>query len=314
MASRSIIVHAESDAASAFPPAAVARTVAMHAAQSLEAGKFSVETRALSADDIGGLVRGMPWGHERRAPDANLILVDAAALLAYAPYRARVVLTGDPFAGADSLARELQAEPGCVRTRLHEGLISAERVIALSSEAFDAVAALTKRPPERRTLPPIALKPSTTENDPILVVDNEELGAAELFETLQAQVAEQSLKPFESADVLSTSWKAVVQLGIATSSKPGARLCDAWAGGVPVLQLLDRRIVEGRNRRQPGALADMVVQHGRNGLQMFSQEDLVSALRDLSVDPLPLRSVARGARRSIDAAALWDALLREVLQ
>jgi len=316
LASRSILVHAELGADPAFPPAAVARTIASHASDSLEAGKFGVDTRALSNDDIGHAIRAMPWGHERLCLDETLILVDAGALLAHAPYRARVILTGDPFASAEMLSSALGLELDAVRTRLHDGLVGAERVVVLSGTAFQAVAPLTNRLPERLSFPPFALKTTSSGSDPVLVVDNDLKGdAAEaLLSTLREAVPGDAFEAFDPASALAKPWKAVVQVGIAAASLPGARLRDAWAGSVPVLQLLNRQVLEGYVRRQTGSLAEMVVEHGKNGLQFFSLDDLAAALRDFAVDSLPLRSVARAARRKIDPAALWDELLKAVLQ
>lgn len=315
MAYHGTIIHSGLDSARAHFPAAVVTAMASHAAASLNAGKFSIATVALSVGDMDTAVRSMPWGHERLSLNENLILLDAGALIAYAPYRARVVLTGDPFAEAESLAAALELDPGALRTRLHDGLIGAERVIAFSAPAFEAVAPFLKRPPERLTLPPFALKSPVNGSGPVLVVGNEKPeAAAEMLSTLRAALPDQSFEAFDPGSVLETRWKAVVHLGVASSDLPGARLSDAWAGGVPILQLLDRHLVDGLVRRQARSPDETVVQHGKNGLQLFSLDELTAALRDFTLDPLPLRSVAHGARRSIDPPAHWDYLLKTVLE
>ncbi len=124
----------------------------------------------------------------------------------------------------------------------------------------------------------------------------------------------QEFEVFEPATAFDRSWKAVLHVGIARSSLSGARLNDAWAGGVPVLQLLDQASLIAQHRRNPSSLLELIVEHGRTGLMFTSVDELVYALGDLLIDPLPLRSVAKGARRRADPAAQWNALLKALLQ
>jgi hypothetical protein len=119
---------------------------------------------------------------------------------------------------------------------------------------------------------------------------------------------------FDAASVYQNPWKAVVHLGIARSTEPGARLSDAWAGSVPVLQFVDPIALAAQRRRHGNELFSFVVDHGKSGLMSPAFDDLIAALGDLLADPMPTRAVARAARRRVDPAAEWDSLLQEILQ
>jgi hypothetical protein len=81
-----------------------------------------------------------------------------------------------------------------------------------------------------------------------------------------------------------------------------------------VLQTVNRASLMAHTRRQAGSLAEFVIEHGRTGLLFSNTDELFAALGDLLLDPLPGRSVARGARRRVDPPAQWDALLKAILQ
>ncbi len=95
---------------------------------------------------------------DRLSLDSDLILLDAGAMLAYAPYRARVLLTGDPFASAEGLAQLLEVDANAIRIRLHDALLSAEKIVTIAGSAYDAIAPLISRKPDDRDIPahPIA--------------------------------------------------------------------------------------------------------------------------------------------------------------
>lgn len=291
----------------------MARALAQQAKESLSAGQYDVTLKPLSPSDVQSAIRNMPSGHDRLALNGNLVLLGTAAMLAYAPYRARLVLTNDPFARAEAIAQELSYNADLLRVRLHDALISAEKVVCLGGPAFEAVAPLVARRPEDRMFPPMAL--SAAAPAPLLVVSNEdERSALEMIGLLRESFPAEEFRAFDPATVFESPWKAVLQLGIARSSLPGARLSDAWAGSVPVLQLVNRTSLMAQSRRLAGVLSEYVVDHGRTGLLCAAPDDLVAALRDLLLDPLPMRSVARGARRKVDPAAQWDVLLKAILQ
>jgi len=310
--SQSTIVYADIGLDGPQPPSVVAKSIAHQARESLSAGQYDVALKPLSAAEVREAIHALPTGHDRLSLDRNLILLDAAALLAYAPYRARAVLTCDPFLGGEALAETLCLDADLLRVRLHDALLAADKVICIGSPAFDAIAPLVLQKPDERMFPPVALEPG---GNAILVVNNEDDHAlSDLLELGVSAIPTENFRAFDPANVFETSWKAVVQIGIASSSLPGARLSDAWAGGVPVLQLVNRASLMAHQRRRGGSLVDMVVDHGKTGLLFASNEDLVVALRDLVLDPLPARSVARGAKRKVDPAAKWDLLLQAILQ
>ncbi len=157
MGAECTIVYADLGLSVPQSPSVVAQTIAQHARDSLAASQFQVLSKPLSAIEVRDAIRAMPTGHDRLSLDSDLILLDAGAVLAYAPYRARILLTSDPFASAEALAQLLQLDADAIRIRLHDALLSAEKVVTIAGSAFDAIAPLISRKPEDRTFPPIAL-------------------------------------------------------------------------------------------------------------------------------------------------------------
>ena len=315
MAAECTIVYADLGLSAPQLPSVVAQTIAQHARDSLAASQFQILSRPLSAIDVRDAIRAMPSGHDRLSLDSDLLLLDAGAMLAYAPYRARVLLTGDPFASAEALAQLLELDANTVRIRLHDALLSAEKIVTIAGSAFDAIAPLISRKPEDRTFPPIALHAATAEQSAILIVNNEDESVLQdLLPQLNEAFPSQEFQTFDPATAFEAPWRAVLHLGIARSSLSGARLNDAWAGTVPVIQLVSHASLIAQHRRNPGSLLELVVEHGRTGLLFSSIDELMNALNDLLIDPLPLRSVARGARRRVDPAAQWNSLLKALLQ
>jgi hypothetical protein len=315
LAAESTIVYADLGLAVPQLPSAVAQTIAQQAKDSLVAGQFNVVLEPLTVADVRDAIGAMPSGHERLSLDRRLILLDAGAMLAYAPYRACVLLTGDPFSNLEATAQALGLDVSALRIRIHDALLAAERVVSLSGAAFDAVVPLLASVPDDRMFPPIPLKAATTENAPILVIGNDDdMALREMLTLLDESLPTQEFYAFDPMSVFAQPWRAVLHLGLARSSLPGARLSDAWAGGVPVVQLVEQSALTARSRRGPDSAAEIAVTHGRSGLRFSSVDEFVGAMQDLLQDPLPLRSVARAARRAIDPAAQWDQLLKAVLQ
>jgi hypothetical protein len=315
LAAECTIVYADLGLSVPQCPSVVAQTIAQHAKDSLAASQFRVLSRPLSAADVHDAIRAMPSGHDRLSLDTDLILLDAGAMLAYAPYRARVLLTGDPFACAEGLAQLLEVDANAIRIRLHDALLSAEKIVTTAASAYDAIAPLISRKPDDRTFPPIALRAAATEQSPILVVNNDDESSwQDVLPMLTEAFPSQEFHAFDPTAAFDGPWRAVLHLGIARSSLSGARLNDAWAGNVPVVQLVNHASLIAQHRRNPGSLLEMVVEHGRTGLLFSSIDELVNALNDLLLDPLPLRSVARGARRRVDPSAQWNSLLKALLQ
>lgn len=309
------IVYAHSDIGGLEDSAAVAKSFSCAAQDSLSVGQFHVTLRELSSEDVRRNIETMPAGHDRLMQNSTMILLGTGAMLAYAPYRARVLLSGDPFADIESICRSIGIDEDFARIRLHDALLSAERVMTLGRPAFDAVASLLPNRPETKTYPSRALTASESATAPILIVNNgDPQFAQEVRSLLDDALLEDEFIGFDAARVFDQAWKVVVHLGFATSDVAGARLGDAWAGGVPVLQLLDRSNRDAQRRRQRGSLAEIVVEHGKTGLLVASPEELARALNDFIVDPLPARVVARNARRRVEPTAEWDVFLTEVLQ
>jgi hypothetical protein len=315
LAAQTTIVYADLDTGALQRPSAVAETLVRAAEESLTAGQFDVALRPLSIADVVAAIEGFPTGHARLSLDTNLILLDAGAMLAYAPYRALSVVTCDPFAGVENLSRTLGMSADPLRVRLHDSLVSADRLVAIGQPAFDAIAALVSRTPERRMFPPTPLRTSQAAQAPILVVGGEDEQVREtVVATVSAALPGEEFASFDPATVFDRPWKAVLHIGLAESTLPGGRLGDAWAGGVPVLQLVDPLQLSAQRRRHPEKLAEIVVEHGRTGLLSSTADHLAATLGEMIVDPLPARAVARGARRRIDSTAEWDAFLKALLQ
>jgi hypothetical protein len=257
-------------------------------------------------------VRELPTGHERLSFDSNLILLDAGALLAMAPYRGTVLLSKDPFADVSQLESPLAFDSDAMRLRLHDALLTARKIITFNQSAFVALAPLLPTSVERRALPPVALRAS---GNAVLVVKNDDDRMADhALEMISETFRDQEFVMFDPATVFERNWKLVLQLGFPQSSMLGARLCDAWAGGVPIVQLVDPANLRTRRRRLGGQVSDVVVDHGKTGLLCLAVDELRFMLADLFVDALSARAVARGARQRVDSASEWDNLLKAILQ
>jgi hypothetical protein len=296
-------------------PSAVAQSIARAAKDSLAAGQFGVGLRALSVDQVRQFINEYPSGHERLAQDCNLILLDAGAMLAYAPYRARVLLTDDPFENIDKICELLSVNIDALRVRIHDALLSAYSIVALGESAFDAVAPLLPQDPAVAVFPAAALRSGAGPEAPILIVNNEDERMMQQATALLADAFPQErFVPFDSSTVFDHGWKAMLQLGIARSDLPGARLSNAWAGGVPVVQLVNPLMLNALRRRRSGQLSGLIVDHGKTGLLVATIEELVATVGEFLFDALPAQAVARGAKRRVDTAAEWDAVLKSILQ
>jgi hypothetical protein len=313
MLALSTIVYADIDPAVSPQPSAVANSIASAAKDSLSAGQFQIVQKPLSLNDVRQGLQALPIGHEHLAPDDNLILLDAGAMIAYAPYRGRIVLTTDPFAHAEAYAGILGIDVDILRVRLHDALLSAEKVIALGNRTFDAIVSLLPDRPGKKNFPATPLRSSHAAGSGILVVGNDNPGAMkQVMAALEREIPAEKFVAYDAGSVFEEPWKMVLHLGLIRDLGPGARLADAWSGGVPVLQCIDSARLEAYRRRQHQA-AHAFVEHGKTGLLFPTVEELMRALKELSSDSLPARSVARGARYRVDPAAEWDALFAEML-
>ena len=313
MLALSTIVYADLDPAASPQPSAVANSIETAAKGSLSAGQFQIVQRQLSSSDVQQGLQALPMGHEHLAPDDNLILLDAGAMIAYAPYRARVVLTADPFAATETYAEILGLDVNVLRVRLHDAMLAAEKVIALGSGAFDAVVPLLPNKPHKKSFPAMPLRSSHAAGAGILVVGGDGLEAMKrAIATLEREFPAEKFIAYDAGSVFERPWKMVLHLGLIRHHGLGARLADAWSGGVPVLQCIEPARLDAYRRRQNQAV-HAFVEHGKTGLLFPTMEELIRALKELFSDSLPARSVARGARHRVDPAAEWDALFAEIL-
>ncbi|HTT97088.1 MAG TPA: hypothetical protein VMF58_03505 [Rhizomicrobium sp.] len=305
-------MYADLDIAGPQAPSAIANSIDHAAKASLISGQFDVTLKNLSPQEVLRSVQELPVGHDRLSLDSNLVLLDVGAMLAYAPYRATVLLTNDPFADLDHVARSVGLSVDTVRIRLHDALLSAGRVITLSQSASNAMAQLFPGASEKRAMPCKALQSS---GSALLIVKNDDDRLADdALDMIAECYGDQEIAMFDAETVFDSTWKLVLHLGFPSSNLPGARLSDAWAGGVPVVQLVNPVNLRSRRRRLAGQIADIVVEHGKSGLLCLAVDELRSQLADLVVDMLPARSVARSARHRVDPAAEWDTLLKAILQ
>lgn len=310
----SSLIYADIDPDASIQPSVFAGAIAAAARNSLSAGRVQIVQRPLSGTEVRQSLQDLQTGHERLAPDDNLILVDAGAMLAYAPYRGRILLTCDPFARAEACARVLECDADALRVRLHDSVLSAEKIITFGNQTFDAVLPVLPDWPEKRTYPAAPLRFSqTSATARILVVGNEGPEATrQAIDLLATEFPSEKFAAFERESVFVQPWKMVVHLGLVRNIGLGARLSDAWAGGVPVLQYVDQRRLGTHRRRQDHA-GVAFVEHGKTGLMFPTMQELVRSLRELLADSLPARAVARSARNHVDPASEWDAVLTELV-
>jgi hypothetical protein len=312
LASQSTIVYADFDNAGPFTSSTVARSIAQAAKDSLTAGQFNVGLKPLSAGDVKHAVEKFSCGHDRLSPDNNLILLDAEAMLAYAPYRATILLSDDPFESVERIQESLGFDADFIRLRLHDALLTSNKIVSLNRPAHEAIASLVTETPQRLKIPSTALRAG---GDAVLVVGNvDDRLSQEMHDSLRDSFPAQEFVAFDASIAFERAWKFVLQIGIARSSFPGARLADAWAGGLPLLQFVDAGALAIHRRRHPKQYGDVVIEHGKTGLLCSTERELKTLLSELFVDILPASAVARGAKRRADPAGEWDDLLKAVLQ
>jgi hypothetical protein len=312
LTAQSTIVFADLSLAGQPSPSAVAESFARAAKDSLAAGQFDLALRSLSADDILRSIQDFPLGHERLSLDTTLVLLDAGAMLAYAPYRGTLLLTSDPLEQIDALHQSLGVDADLVRVRLYDALLAAKKVISLGFATPSGITPFLRTDMDRRMTPSTTLR---GEGDAILVVGNGEVDELGDVQSLLAMAfPEQKFVAFDPSTVFDQTWKLVVHLGFARSSTPGARLGDAWVGGVGVVQLINPDTLQAQRRRHSERLSEVLVEHGKTGLLCSTTEELKSRLGDLLVDILPVQVLARGTRRRANLAGEWDVLLKAVLQ
>ena len=312
LAAQGTIVFADLGRAGPLTPAAIAGSILQAAEQSLLSGQFDISLRALSPEDIHRALFDFPSGQERLSLDRTLIVLDAGAMLAYAPYRSSILLSRDPFADADQIGEALGLDANQVRIRLHDALLTADNIIALNKSAFSSLTPLVSKPIDHRAIPSAPLRP---DGKAILVVSQQNMRPSEdISITLANGFPDHEFVLYDEATVFERSWKLMLQIGIAELGLPGARLGDAWAGGLPVVQVVNQSWLRAERRRRQGQYLDLVVEHGKTGLLCTTAGELKTLLGDLLQDILPARVVARGAKLQSEPTSEWDALLKALFQ
>jgi len=312
LASQGTVVFADMNKTGPLTPAAIAASIVQAAEQSLSSGQFDIAEHALSREDMHRALFDFPSGQERISLDRTVVILDAGAMLAYAPYRSNILLSHDPFDDADQLGEMLGLDANSIRIRLHDAMLSASSIVTLSKSAFSALSPLISKPIDHRALPPTPLR---VDGEAVLVVCQQSaLPSEDVLNILAKSFPHHEFVQYDPSTVFEQRWKLMLQVGIAELGLPGARLTDAWAGGLPVVQVVNPAWLRTERRRRQGQLVDVVVEHGKTGLLCTTAGELKTLLGDLFQDILPARVVARGARLQSEPAGEWDALLKVLFQ
>jgi len=271
--------------------------------------RATFELEEVAVEGLRSLIHRFPLGHARtRGDDSNLIAVDAA-LVVYAPYQARLLLSSDPFLQCDDVAERIEMPPELLRTRLHYALLNAERIVILGHRNFVSVASTVPTPPRLCDIPPSALPVANHKEGSILVVHTDE----EMWSVVRPRLADsfpqEEFTEFDEHDVFEGRWKIALHIGAATRTEPGARLVDAWAGGVPVVQFLQ----PGQEQAQTDSYSPTSVSPPKTGLQAHSISELLLLLEDLIGDEFMTRALAQSASRQDIGRGKWQDVLDELL-
>lgn len=263
--------------------------------------------QALDSVSAGAAIERFALGNDREG--ANLVLLDAAAMCAYAAYRATIVAAEDPFRGAQDIADALQLHPDEVRLRMHNALCNAAKIISLGRNVAASLEPLLPKRQSWFEFPPVPLVQGIADKRVLAVVHPE----ADSFSRTVLAALKDHLPDWEfvldQTDVFELPWYAAIHIGHATSPEPGSRLEDCLAGGVPVFQIIDP---QSRNIRAVGTAS--IVTEDRGSRLCHGIDELVSALRDFAADPDAVRRQSASARAEMDSAAAWARIMTEVLQ
>jgi hypothetical protein len=274
------------------------------------AGSHAVSVKTLTTEDITAAVARNRLEHARIGFGMRLVPMDAGAIASCASYRCLLLLTHDPFAEVPHLATRLGVDEGDIIVRVHHALMQASHVITLGHSARSAVAPFVPKVRHHTTLPPIPLTPDPAGTSVLVVLHqaHRHFVAPALLE-LQREYPDFEFVGFDEADAFGRAWRAVVHIGPAASALPGARLVDAWAGGVPVLQLVDTA-----HRWWSAEGEQEIVDHGRTGLLSFTLPDLIVSFDEFLSDAVVARVIASAAQTRPDITGQWSSVAGEVLQ
>lgn len=276
-------------------------------------GRVSISVRTIDLGDLLNTIRNWPREIDREAWGRNFILTDVAAMAAYAPYRCTLFLAEDPFRSAAQLARSLSMPMDELVVRLHHCLINAAKVVTLTRDAELSLSPLMPQAATAINFPVVPLRPDVGGRRVLMIVHPGGEGLARLAQDALSREAPACEIVSDQTRIFDHTWSAVVHIGMATSAEPGARLRDAWAGAVPVLQLDDREAT-ARTRPPRNALLETQVSDGKTGFLCRTVEELAMAFSELMDDPIAVRALARAAQRQIDAEKEWMTIADEILQ
>jgi len=277
-------------------------------------GRISISVRTIDLGETLNAIRHWPREIDREAWGCNFVLTDVAAMAAYAPYRCTLFLTEDPFRSAAQLARNLSMPTDDLLIRLHHCLMNAAKIVTLTRDAELSLSPLMAQAATAINFPVVPLRPALGGRRVLMIVHpGGERLAGPAKDALSRESSECEVV-MDRARIFDHAWSAVVHIGMATSAEPGARLRDAWAGAVPVLQL-DEREVQARNRPQGNSQQlEALVSDGKTGFLCRTVEELAVAFTELMDDPIAVRALARAAQRQIDAEKEWMNIADEILQ
>jgi hypothetical protein len=286
-----------------------ARLLLLSAGVNLPERRGSLSVQPLNDADARTAVDRFPLGNDREA--ANLILMDAAAMCAYAPYRATIVATENPFCRAGELASALRLDTDDVRVRIHHALCNASKVVSLGRNVAASLQPFLPHKQRVLDFPPVPLVWGSADKQILTVIHpgSEELGTMVLA-ALSSALADWDFVR-DLTDIFEMPWNAAVHIGPATSLEPGCRLRDCWAGNVPVFQIAGR---EGRRIRRPDRLLPLFVTEGTTGRLCEPVEALLSALRNFAADPDPVRETRLAVQNEADWPTAWASIASEILQ
>jgi len=248
-----------------------------------------------------------PLGHMRsRGECFNPIVLDAASI-AYAPYSSRLLLTTDPFLLCDAVEKRVSVPASKLLVRVHHALLNAERVIVLGGKNVLPIASMMTVPPTVLDSPPSPLSYGTMDEGGVLVVPSDEAIWENVRDELFQRFPLVRFCRFDHCNVFQKKWRIVLHIGAASLSEPGARLADAWAGNVPVIQLVTDTQGAGREER------DVYVSPDVSGLLALSFPELLLHLENLINNELMTSTLVQSAGQKGGGELYWKSLLEKIV-
>lgn len=293
-------------------PSVLAVELASHFAASPHALTSSMVLEPLTGEEAKSKLDEMPDGNIRTTGDVNLVLMGAIAAAVFAPFNARIVLGSDPFEEIKRAAPLFGRSEKYLTIRLHDALLRANQTITLDQNTFTSIAAVLPRRPVL-SLPPAPLSVSKDPAGPVLVIGNAGVRHLDRIKAALARAFPKlAFEQYDRETVFHRSWSVVIQLGLCTATEPGARLRDAWAGNVPVIQFVDQQMQRGAAKQQHWPLEQMV-QPGATGMLSRSLGELLHAVGNLASDTMVRRALAKAAAARFSGRAVWNNVVEAVV-